>query len=611
MAEELISLGCDSDEEIAFDEEILQYLREKWQLTPVTCDNAFDEEIEAILNADNDALCDPNLFSVCEEESVDIDELMDSEDDEWLLAGAKRSDQQGANPLFSVLRQRLGATRQWQNGTVIQDRVRLQLQQNRVPQDDLLGEAVAEAFYQNVRHYVQQEGLQPQRYCLQMKIHHNGGGRNAWTSSPLLPLDDWINNRERTRQWIQQLANELNSMQTLDVSKEDFFAEFTLVKTPSVGGRFKKYTIKSLSYEDMLKKKKCIITIRNKDDLCCARAIVTLKARINQDAQYRNLRDGYPIQERLARALHRDAQVPEQACGPLELNAFQAVLGPDYQLMVVEGMKGQIIYKNQAYDSAEHAIALLKIKSHYHAITSLPAFLNRSYFCRHCERAYYHETAEQHNCKGQNCLACRRGKKQCKNFATWVKPTHYCNECNRSFYGPDCFDAHKKGSKQTKSVCKWWKKCLDCCKVFKRHLEHQCYTAKCGNCGQTKAVNHQCFIQPYKAKKDVAEEEDEAVLPENQKPEPLIIAFDIECEAKAIEGSYDKVFEPVLIGWSTLREVDDYKEVTSIQAFLKAMKAKTVFEGDEREVFCFAHNLRAFDGLFIQERTISSGLHHP
>ena len=39
MAEEIISLGCGDDSEVAFDEEILQYLREEWG------DSALDEEI--------------------------------------------------------------------------------------------------------------------------------------------------------------------------------------------------------------------------------------------------------------------------------------------------------------------------------------------------------------------------------------------------------------------------------------------------------------------------------------------------------------------------------------------------------------------------------------
>ena len=161
-----------------------------------------------------------------------------------------------------------------------------------------------------------------------MKIHHNTGRKTAWTSSPLSPVEDWLENRERMRQWIQQLANELNSSQTIDVSSEDFFAELTLVKTPSAGGRYKKYGIKSLSFEDMLRKKQCIIQIRNKDELCCARAIVTLQSRIEKDSHYPALRDGRPIQTPLARELHRNAQVPEGACGTVELNTFQTYLAP-------------------------------------------------------------------------------------------------------------------------------------------------------------------------------------------------------------------------------------------------------------------------------------------
>ena len=117
MAEEIISLGCNSDDEIAYDEEILQLLREEWDFLPDSCDSAFDDEIYALLNANIDGLDDPHLFHACEEES-----LIDSEDEEWMLA---EEQQHGGNPLFSVTRQRLGSTRQWQNGTILQERMRL------------------------------------------------------------------------------------------------------------------------------------------------------------------------------------------------------------------------------------------------------------------------------------------------------------------------------------------------------------------------------------------------------------------------------------------------------------------------------------------------------
>ena len=62
---------------------------------------------------------------------------------------SRRADQQGGNPLFSVLREQLGKPKTWKNSTVFEDRVKLQLRQNREPKEEFLGEAIAEAFYQN------------------------------------------------------------------------------------------------------------------------------------------------------------------------------------------------------------------------------------------------------------------------------------------------------------------------------------------------------------------------------------------------------------------------------------------------------------------------------
>ena len=42
--------------------------------------------------------------------------------------------------------------------------------------------------------------------------------------------------------------------------------------------------------------------------------------------QYKNLTDGRPIQQKLAKQLHRDADVPEGPCGYEELEKFQMYL---------------------------------------------------------------------------------------------------------------------------------------------------------------------------------------------------------------------------------------------------------------------------------------------
>ena len=85
---------------------------------------------------------------------------------------------------------------------------------------------------------------------------------------------------------------------------------------------------------------------------------------------------------------------------------------------------------------------LLKLENHFHGLQSIPALLNRSYYCHHCEKGYNSETSEDHNCRGQNCSACKRTNKTCPNFATYTTPEVYCSVCNRFFYGQNCFDAH-------------------------------------------------------------------------------------------------------------------------------------------------------------------------
>ena len=79
------------------------------------------------------------------------DELMTSSQEEACLIAARRVEQQGGNPLFGVDVERVGAPRSWREGTVVQDRLQLRLRQLRVPEEDLLGEAITEAFRQGFR----------------------------------------------------------------------------------------------------------------------------------------------------------------------------------------------------------------------------------------------------------------------------------------------------------------------------------------------------------------------------------------------------------------------------------------------------------------------------
>ena len=137
--------------------------------------------------------------------------------------------------------------------------------------------------------------------------------------------------------YLQALAQKLNSNQEF-IPDNSFTVETTFIHTPAPGsGNGKRYKPSSAAVPGIVKMSR--IPIKNKDKLCCAWAIVTMKALIDangntRDHHYHNLKQGYPVQERLANELHRLAGVPEGPCGISELQKFQAAL-PEHQIKVL------------------------------------------------------------------------------------------------------------------------------------------------------------------------------------------------------------------------------------------------------------------------------------
>ncbi|CAC5385560.1 KRAB [Mytilus coruscus] len=126
------------------------------------------------------------------------------------------------------------------------------------------------------------------------------------------------------------------------VLDESLEIEITHVELPS-GGTGRK--CKFVDLDRFLKEKKCIIRIKNHDDICCARALVTAKANHEKHEQWDNIRRGFKIQEQLAAELYILAKVPHHKCGIEEIKQFQTVM-PEYQINVVskDHFNG-IIYK--------------------------------------------------------------------------------------------------------------------------------------------------------------------------------------------------------------------------------------------------------------------------
>ena len=80
------------------------------------------------------------------------------------------------------------------------------------------------------------------------------------------------------------------------------------------------------TFSKYLEAKKCIIRISNSDELCCARAIATAKAKLGKHCDWNSIRQGRTIQQKLAVQLHTQANVAQGRCGIDEIKQFQAVL---------------------------------------------------------------------------------------------------------------------------------------------------------------------------------------------------------------------------------------------------------------------------------------------
>ena len=144
--------------------------------------------------------------------------------------------------------------------------------------------------------------------------------------------------------------------------------ETAFIHTPGLGsGHGKKQRPGREAVETLLARKKSEVMIRKRDQLCCARAIVSMQAWIDKGhhgPSHKNFRMGRPIQEKRAKELHRLAGVPEGPCALNKLQKFQDAL-PGYHSKVFAADKPHsIIFCGQT--PSHKRILLIKVDDHYH-----------------------------------------------------------------------------------------------------------------------------------------------------------------------------------------------------------------------------------------------------
>ena len=172
------------------------------------------------------------------------------------------------------------------------------------------------------------------------------------------------------------------------------------VKIPTGKGRL--YLTK-----DTISRKGCIITVKNDDTICLARAVVTSLANLHPEKWTKTqLHDGFnksrKLQKEQAMKLHEEAHVEINDYGNdlSDIEKFAKHLGIEINIIDVEQFNSIIYTANKG---SEDKVYLLKTRNHFDVIKSLTAFYDTPYYCHECKKAY--TKRDKHKCPSK-CLSC-------------------------------------------------------------------------------------------------------------------------------------------------------------------------------------------------------------
>ena len=549
-----------------------------------TQDNTDEEEIEQAMPRE-----------------VEVDYFDDDEEFEHaMVRSLDRTEQLGGalGPLFHFRMERAGRRRRWRE-TVDHTRFHAVLEQPREASSrDNLGVHLMEALYRAIRSQIATDARPHDLLHFAIQAH---GFAHAFQSTNL-QVGEFLNRGPYLDELLDTLAGKLNSNEEFHPDR-GFAVDVVLVRMPTPGSRPRKYNVGERAWKKDSERKKSIIPIKNQDELCCARAIVTMRAHCHRNDpghmpwnEWDTLQRGRPRQTIRARELHQAAGVPEGPCGLRELDLFQRYLAPTYQIKVISRQKPFfVIFRGP---DAPHTIVLLKGNQHYEGCTSLTGFTNRSYWCPECDRGFNENDATHHSCEGKTCRACHRTNPHpCPDYDKYAKPSTPCTKCHFKFYGPNCLTFH-----QASNRCAKYRKCLDChagYKVDKKH-PHRCGEEECYSCGLTvKIATHKCFIQPPFEPPPPQQRNENGETTSNEIPPPKLVFADIECMLTEERG-----FVPNLLCY----RVQDQLDITTLEGdgcvdtfidHLDDYSHPPQENIEEQPLIILFHNLKGFDGIFI------------
>ena len=314
---------------------------------------------------------------------------------------------------------------------------------------------------------------------------------------------------------LQEIMKVLQSNDNFRINDGQMTIQVTVVRLPVDSGRKPLHLGLYFESDNMRKNKQSIIQINNtKDVVCMARTVVVgiNNADKEETESWKQKLAHYetsdrPMKTREAMKLLDRAKIPHtKSCGIEEYKKIQAVLAPKYLNKVhSQYPKGGLIFQLQFKKKPETRVIHIYFNGvdHYDAITKVTRFRGCIYYCEYCDVGY--SSRGDHRC-ADGCDGCL------SDFPCIPGQKTRCMDCKRTCHSRDCFAKHEvMKSKQHKSICQLVYNCGKCnFRIVGNKKNHVCPgQRKCRNCKEIVGPNHQCYIQSYKCKSEMTENEGE------------------------------------------------------------------------------------------------------
>ena len=465
----------------------------------------------------------------------------------------------------------------------------------------------------------------PSRDRVEVSLRSNQIDRPYHSRS--LEVGEWGSPLSAGQRIFTEVMRTLQSNENFDID-DSFNLEILHVKVPPAGSAHPRKKANNQSYEKNRIDKKSIVTIRNDDELCAARALAVGIAynEMKANPTSREMKLDYdqvkkserPLQKNRALDLYEMAGL---APGPVrleDLDKFQDVL-PDYQIKVVSARHlNTIIYRGKSNSRKIIHLYLDKERDHYDVIVNMKAFVGGVYYCIECEKSFNTNDYEHHSCPGKRCGCCKQ--LNCVDLLSKSLQQHYemitCQTCERKFFGEQCLRNHLSKSStgqqvdilSANSVCRTYRKCPQCHINLRGKQKHECGKQECNVCGKMENLSiHKCFVQKAdpqrktRKKRVCSNDEDNESVNGSQEDvileheiKPLFIYADIEAMRD------ENLQQPILLMASTDEddEIIDFSGVDCVERFLSWVQERKD-EDSKRDVIVLFHNLQSYDGFML------------